>query len=416
MTTDERLSEPELLRQGGFRFAAKFLAPGDIRSTKRQRRRLREFAQAEDPLADAVVDMIRRLPPGEGRRLFNRAVEHGLDSLDSLDDPPAELVDFFRAVEATPYWVSHERLDRGARAIVRTGVLSLFPLGDIALMGGYLASRATKPLVGTGVIEYAATRRLTETARWWFDVTTPGALRVGADGYASALRVRLVHAHVRAAMNRRDDWDYASWDRPINQVQTAGTLLLFSLVYVLGMRVLGVRYTDTERADIIHLWRYVGWLMGVDDELLPATEEDAWRLLWLLAATEFVPDEDSQRLAAALLHAYSEAGRDRGGPLGAVVGELSMRVHGSISRLVLGKANSDFLGLPDDPIMQAAVLAAAAGNFAAETVRQRVPGATWAQERIGEFTRRRYAEALGKLVRHDRTYAQHMHAPVEPAA
>src|SRR5690606_4858156 len=264
MTAEERLPDPELLRQGGFRLAATFLAPGDIRGTERQRRRLREFAQAEDPLADAVVAMIRSLPAGEGRRLFNRAVEHGLDS---LDDPPVELVDFFRRVEATPYWVDHKRLDRGARAIVRTGVLSLFPLGDIALMGGYLASRATKPLVGTGVIEYAATRRLTETARWWFDVTTPGASPVGAEGYAAALRVRLVHAHVRAAMNRRDDWDYESWDRPINQVQTAGTLLLFSLVYVLGMRVLGVRYTDAERADIIHLWRYVGWLMGVDDEL-----------------------------------------------------------------------------------------------------------------------------------------------------
>ncbi|MGI5996172.1 MAG: oxygenase MpaB family protein [Saccharomonospora viridis] len=413
MTAEERLPDPELLRQGGFRLAATFLAPGDIRGTERQRRRLREFAQAEDPLADAVVAMIRSLPAGEGRRLFNRAVEHGLDS---LDDPPVELVDFFRRVEATPYWVDHKRLDRGARAIVRTGVLSLFPLGDIALMGGYLASRATKPLVGTGVIEYAATRRLTETARWWFDVTTPGALHVGAEGYAAALRVRLVHAHVRAAMNRRDDWDYESWDRPINQVQTAGTLLLFSLVYVLGMRVLGVRYTDAERADIIHLWRYVGWLMGVDDELLPATEEDAWRLLWLLAATEFVPDEDSKRLAAALLDAYAETGRERGGPLGAVLGELSMRVHGSISRLVLGKSNSDFLGLPDDPIVQLAVLAVAAGNFVVETVRQRLPGATWVQERLGEFTRHRYAELLGKSVRHDPTYARYMRVRAEPAA
>ncbi len=42
--------------------------------------------------------------------------------------------------------------------------------------------------------------------------------------------------------------------------------------------------------------------MGVDDELLPTGEEDAWRLLWLLAATEFIPDDDSKRLAKALIH------------------------------------------------------------------------------------------------------------------
>ncbi len=412
MTAEERLPDPELFREGGFRLATRLFAPGDIRGTERQRRRLREFAQLEDPLADAVVEMMRSLPRGRGRALFNEAAERGVDS---LDDPPRQLVDFFRDVEATPYWVDQRRLDRGARAIVRTGVLSLFPLGDMALMGGYLASRATKPLVGTGAIEYAASRRLIETSRWWLDVTTPGALRVGAVGYASALRVRLVHAHVRAAMNGRDDWDYSAWDRPINQVQTAGTLLLFSLVYVVGMRVLGVRYTESERADIIHLWRYVGWLMGIDDELLPATEDDAWRLLWLLAVTEFVPDEDSRRLAAALLRSHADVGRDRG-PLGKVLSELSVRVHGSISRLVLGKTNSDFLGLPDDPLAQAAVLAAAAGNFAAETVRQRVPGATLVQERLGALARQRYAEQLDRLVGRDRTYARHMRTSTEPAA
>ncbi|WP_024877110.1 oxygenase MpaB family protein [Saccharomonospora piscinae] len=409
MTADERLPDPELLREGGFRVATRLFAPGDIRGTERQRRRLREFAQAEDPLADAVVAMERRLPRGEGRALFDRAAEHGIDS---LDDPPVELVDFFRSVEATPYWVDPQRLDRGARAIVRTGVLSLFPLGDMALMGGYLASRATKPLVGTGAIEHAAARRLVETTQWWLDVTTPGSLRVGATGYASALRVRLVHAHVRAAMNSRDDWDYESWDRPINQVQTAGTLLLFSLVYVMGMRVLGVRYSEAERADIMHLWRYVGWLVGVDDELLPATEDDAWRLLWLLAVTEFVPDADSQRLAAALLRSHAEVGGD--GPLGGLLGELSARVHGSISRLVLGRTNSDFLGIPNDPVAQAAVLTAAAGNFAAETVRRRLPGATWAQERLGAVARRRYAEQLGRLVPPDPTYARHRAAPSPP--
>jgi hypothetical protein len=411
MMADERVPDPELLRQGGLRLATLLFAPKDIRATERQRRRLREFAEREDPLADAVVAMMRRLPRGRGRALFDQAVEQGVAS---LDDPPKELVDFFATVESTPYWVDQRRLDRGARAIVRSGVLSLFPLGDVALMGGYLASRAAKSLVGTGAIEYAATRRLIETTRWWLDVT-PGALRVNATGYAAALRVRIVHAHVRAAMNKRDDWDYAAWDRPINQVQTAGTLMLFSLVYVLGMRLLGVRYTAAERADILHLWRYVGWLMGVDDELLPATEDDAWRLWWLLAVTEFLPDEDSKRLAAALLRSHAGVAADRG-RLGEVLGELSVRVHGSISRLVLGSRNADFLGLPDDPIAQAAVVAAAAGNFAAETVRQWVPGATRLQERLGALARERYAERLSRLVEHDPTYSRHMRTTVPPSS
>ncbi|GLY67290.1 oxygenase MpaB family protein [Amycolatopsis taiwanensis] len=397
---DERLPDPEILSQGGLRLASRMFVRGDIRATGEQVRRFREFAQATDPLADAVVAMFRRLP--EGRRLFEVAIRDGIGA---VENPPRELADFFREVESTPFWVDYERVERGARAITRTGVLGLFPLGDMSLMGGYLASRATKSLVATGQIEKMASRRLVETAAWWIDVTTPGNLRRGEIGYASALRVRLVHAYVRAAMNRRPDWDYAAWDQPVNQAQTVGTLLLFSLVFVFGSQLLGIRYTERERADILHLWRYVGWLIGVDEELLPADEDDAWRLFWLLAETEFIPDEDSKRLAKALVRSNARVGS---GLLGKIVSELSVRVHSSISRLVLGKKNADFLEIPNDPITQAAVLAGAAMNFAAETARRHIPGATAVREFIGGIERRQYLARLAKVFSLDTTYARHM--------
>jgi hypothetical protein len=400
---DERLPDPELFQQGGFKLAARLFGPGDIRGTKEQVRRFRGFAQAEDPLADAVVAMIHRLPGGRGRALFEQALSDGIAT---IERPPRELVEFFGAVESAPYWLDQDRIERGARAITRTGLLGLFPLGDMSLMGGYLASRATKSLVGTGEIEHMAGRRLVETAAWWIDVTTPGKLRRGESGYVSALRVRLVHAHVRAAMNHRRDWDYAAWDRPVNQVQTTGTLLLFSHVFVLGTQLLGVRYTERERADILHLWRYVGWLLGIDEELLPASEDDAWRLLWLMATTEFIPDEDSKRLAKALLVSHEGIGDGRG-TVGKVISHVSVRVHSSISRLVLGRTNADFLELPNDPIAQGAVLTAAAVNFAAETARRYIPGATSLQELM---ERRRYVTRLAKVFKLDPTYARHMRA------
>ncbi|MFD9962564.1 oxygenase MpaB family protein [Amycolatopsis sp. NPDC058986] len=402
----DKLPDPELFRQGGFRIATRLFIDGDIRGDERQVARLREFAQVQDPLADNVVAWMARQPKGAGRARFEQALQGGIEALDS---PAEELEAFFRQVEATPFWVDQERLQRGAKAITRAGLLGLFPLGDMSLMGGYLASRATKSLVGTGEIQNKAARRLVETATWWLDVTTPGALAPGEQGYASALRVRLVHAHVRAAMNRRPDWDYEAWDRPVNQVQTAGTLLLFSLVYVFGVQLLGLRYSARERADILHLWRYIGWLMGVDEELLPADEEDAWRLLWLLATTEFIPDEDSKRLAKALTETHRGFGEGFGA-LGKVVSHLSVAVHSSISRLVLGKVNADFLELPNDRVAQAAVLAVAGVNFAAETLRRFVPGATALQERIGEAGRRGYARRLGRIFAPDTTYAQHMRA------
>src|SRR5690606_6734339 len=238
-TATTELPEPELFARGSLKLAARLFGPGNLRADQAQVDRLRSFAQEADPLADRLAAVLQRDP--RARDLFEHALKHGVDSLDSA---PEELFEFFHEVERTPYWVDHDRIDRGARSIVRTGVIGLIPLGDMSLMGGYLASRAVKTLVGTGDLEYEAARRLAETAAWWIDVTTPGALKHGGDGYAAALRVRLLHAHVRAAMNRRHDWNYDEWDHPVNQVQTAGTLLLFSQVFLLGTRMLGVRYTQ----------------------------------------------------------------------------------------------------------------------------------------------------------------------------
>lgn len=412
MTDDDRLPDPELFATGPLRRAMQSSAGGDLRADAAQLARLRRFAQADDPRADAVVAMMHALPRGEGRALFEQALTSGIAS---IGDPPAPLADFFHDVEATPYWVDFARIDRGARTIIRTGLLGMFPLGDMSLMGGYLASRAVKTLVGTGDLEHTAARRLAETASWWIDVTTPGALRPNGTGAQAALRIRLVHAFVRDAMNRRDDWDYDAWDRPVNQVQTVGTLLLFSLVFLVGTQLLGIRYTPQEREDVMHLWRYVGWLMGVDDELLPANESDAWRLLWLLAATEFIPDDDSRRLAKALL--AQNAGIGAGlGPLSGVVGSASVSLHAAISRMLLGSSNADYLGLPHNRLTDAAVRGIAAVTFAAETARMRLPGATLLQRKVGELTRSRYLAQVSKMLPLDRSYSRPLDTPVDGAA
>lgn len=53
--------------------------------------------------------------------------------------------------------------------------------------------------------------------------------------------------------------------------------------------------------ELLHLWRYTGYVLGVREELLPATEAEA-RTLWeLITLTQALPDEDAKALADALL-------------------------------------------------------------------------------------------------------------------
>jgi hypothetical protein len=401
----ERLAHPDWMTRPPFNVALKVFARGDVRATPAQLAAFRRFARVGDPLADAVVTTMRELPPGQGRRLFEQAVTGGIAS---VADPPQALTEFFASVDTVPYWLDRDELDRGCRAIARTGLLGLvLVMPMMALYGGYLASRADKTLLRTGDLDSMAAKRLAETAGWWVDVTTPGGLDRFAPGFTGTLRVRLMHAQVRAAMAQRPDWDYEAWDHPVNQIQIAGTLLLFSLVMLLGSRTLGLRFSARERAAAIHLWRYVGYLIGVHPDLLPATEADAWRLFWLEGATEFHPDEDSRRLGQALLAASPSLllpPRWKNSPR---AGRALVSYQSSFARLTLGKDNADHLATPDTRRYRAAVIATAATIFAADTARRAVPGATRLTERIGHHHRTHLMARLRAEQNADPTYTRH---------
>jgi hypothetical protein len=393
--SDEKLPDPPFLAGFPFNVFMRVLTPGDVRATAAQRESFRRFTQVGDPLADGVVRMIQRLPTGEGRQMFESAVEHGVDA---VEDPPEELSAFFAQVDNRPYWLDDAKLELAVRVTMRTGLWGIaLALPGLALTGGYLASKADKPLVGTGDLRRMAPRRLNETATWFIDVTSPGGLARFAPGFTGTLRVRLMHAIVRSAMCRRGDWDFEAWDYPINQAQMAGTVMLFSLANLVGCQAMGIRFSAKERDAVFHLWRYVGLLMGVDPELMPADEADTWRLFWLQADTEFLPDDDSYKLAQAL-----HAGADDED----TATKVARAVLSSYSRLVLGARNADQLGLVDNKPLQAAVLGISAVNRAMELPRL-IPGATRLSEEIGQWTRRRFIQRGFTETGGDRSYRRH---------
>lgn len=398
--------DPPLFREFPFNIGLRMLAPGDIRPTPEQRERYQRFTRMGDPPADDLVAAFRRMPAGVGRAQFETALEHGITA---VNDPLPELVAIFEQVDARPYWVDQKKLDLAARVAARIGMVAGFTsLSMLSLMGGYLASRADKTLVATGDLASMAPRRLAETLTWTVDVTAPGALQRFAPGFASTMRVRLMHAMVRAGMSRRPDWDFDDWDHPVNQSTMAGTLMLFSLGNVVGSQALGVHFSQADKDALYHFWRYVGFLLGVDTELLPADEADTWRLLWLQADYEFRPDQDSRRLAEALrgalgpllfgssVHPVAEAGRS-------VTTELLC----AYSRLILGASNADALDLPDNKVAQVVVAGLAAANFTVRYPMRIVPGLSRVWETVGRRNIETFAAVAMKQHRGDRSYGRH---------
>ena len=211
----------------------------------------------------------------------------------------SSVVGDFLAAIAAPLWVDADRSQLGCRALQRTGILGGVVLALYSLPLGYLSPAGVKPLAMSGRFIQQAPRRLFETNRFLVEVTSPGGMDPGAPGFLITARVRLMHAVVRHRLQPR--WRYDEWGAPINQAHMASTNLLFSLHALDGLRRLGVRLSAAEVDGYLHLWRHIGHTIGVDDELLCATEGDARQLWSLVRAVEEEPDGDCQALARALV-------------------------------------------------------------------------------------------------------------------
>lgn len=257
-------------------------------------RRSFDALERTDPPADRLIEWLATQPQRFDLGTAWLAAQAG----ERMPEPVAALFDSVRAV---PSWVDWRRIDRARRPFERTGVFGGLVLSLRSLMAGYTAPAGNKPLAFSGRLREQAPRRVAETARFVTAVCAPGGMRPGAEGFRITLHVRLMHAQVRRLLWASGRWDRARWAEPINQHDMLATMLLFSEVYIEGLRVFGFSISDEEAEDWIHLWRFVAWVMGTEEELLPVDYAQASALRELIQHTQGSPDADSRELAAALL-------------------------------------------------------------------------------------------------------------------
>jgi hypothetical protein len=294
-----------------------------------------------DPAADAVVASFRNLPGGEGWRLLEEALASD-KSVPTVRNRTEGTVPTVRELVAPlrepPAWLDLDLADAGAVAYWRVGAPMLFltlTYGSLAF--GYQSADLVRPLAATGRLERMAPRRLAETSRWAVAVTSPGGMHPGAEGWKASIRVRLVHALVRRHLCESGEWDQA-WGVPISAAGGFATAIGgFFVIPMRAMRDLGVRFSPSEREAIAHLWRWIGFVMGVPDDLLPVSARQAEEWVDTALPHGGEPTEDSPRLMRALLYRGLNLG-----PASPVAAQLV----GALSRRWMGDAMADRLDVP----------------------------------------------------------------------
>ncbi|TQK31329.1 oxygenase MpaB family protein [Arthrobacter sp. SLBN-53] len=259
--------------------------------------RLGERLTVGDDAADRLVEWMLQAGMAETRRLFERALTQGIAG---VPDAPAPLREFFDIVEAVPDWVDWELIRRGERAMRRSGADGMYIARDVSLLGGYQFSGFNKTLVRTGALEKGSNKRFAETMQWAMDVISENGMDPCGVGYRSTLRVRLIHAMVRRHVAALPDWRGAEWGLPINQTDMAATLVGALIAPSAGGIGMGLLLSPGDYAGIAHLTRYVGWLIGVDDEWLPRDYRDGVRVLFHTLTALAQPDESTRALAVPM--------------------------------------------------------------------------------------------------------------------
>ncbi len=241
-----------------------------------------------DPAADAAVTALFT----NERTVVPEGYDELLTAVMASQHPACRA--FMETVERVPDWVEFNDFVAGQQLFRRNGVLT-FLIGVSVLVSSYGGYKDNKVLALSGRLsEGDSFRRAVETAKFTMDVTDKDALRPHATGWQAILQVRLLHARVRQLM-KAHGFPVEKYDEPINQEAMCGANMLFSHGVIRALELLGVQVTQAEKESYHDLWRYAGWLMGVDLALLPEHHAEEAEL-FELHQYDYQPDADTYKL------------------------------------------------------------------------------------------------------------------------
>ncbi len=217
------------------------------------------------------------------------------------DDLPDNIKKMFLSMQQKPSWLDEDLLKAGGDLCMRSGTNALIALRDYSLMSGYYYAYLNKALIFTGALKKGPAKRITDTLDFWIHVSRPGALEINATGYQYIARTRMMHSFSRTMIHEKyANWDNVKWGEPINYWDMVATNIGFSLFYLHGLHKLSLGISEKEERGVFHLWKYVGYMLGIPEDYLPDNKKEATEMFYLWTNIQTSADEDSVMLAQAL--------------------------------------------------------------------------------------------------------------------
>ncbi len=257
-----------------------------------------------------------------------------------LNNIPENLRLLFQDYSFLPDFANGEQMEAGFIFFKKYVAPIAMLLGCYSLPYCYMGADGAQVLYFSEKIHQNTTKRLNDTGDFVREMHNPEKWKNG-ENFVRAFKVRVMHGLIRTYLKNSPKWDM-SWGLPLNQEDKAGTNLAFSYIVLEGLKKLGFKYSEKEAEAYLHTWKAIGYFMGVKNELLVDTMEQAKMLDGRIVARNFRESETGKYLAKALIDSSRSV----------IKIPFLKDIPTAIMREMLGEDYSEKLCIPDMPIQR----------------------------------------------------------------
>ncbi|TVQ10334.1 MAG: DUF2236 domain-containing protein [Bacteroidetes bacterium] len=265
-----------------------------------------EYLQKQRYVGDSEADsLVTHLFESRQEKTLYQALGTPAEHLHSLSDANKELHSFIHTPKEKPAWYDAEKIALGQRFYRKYASEIMMLLGAMSLPYCYAASPGNKALHLTEKMRNKPGKRLLETAQYVIQLMEPGSFEPDGIAHPYINKTRLVHAMVRYMLLKKTDWNM-DWGLPINQEDMAGTNLAFSFTIINGLEKQQFPLRQEQSDAFLHIWRYIGYQMDIQEELLADNMQEAAALEYVIRKRHFKASIEGRKLMQDLLEHYRD--------------------------------------------------------------------------------------------------------------
>ncbi|UPZ33846.1 DUF2236 domain-containing protein [Streptomyces sp. LRE541] len=261
---------------------------------------------------------------------------------------PADLRDFVERARQLPSWTDRRKLDAAAEFTKKKGIYAgaLYGLGS-GLMSTAIPREARAVYYSKGGADMKD--RIAKTAQLGYDVGDLDAYQPQGGMIVTAVKTRLVHAAVRHLLPQSPGWSQTSGGQtiPISQADIMVTWHSLSTFVMRKLIDWRVPVSSTESDGFLHVWQVTAHMLGVQDEYIPASWNEANAQAAQVLDPRLAATPEGKELTDVLLDIVAEL--DAG---------LTRPLINAFGRYTLGDRTGDLIGLDREPFWQPLIAAA----------------------------------------------------------